>query len=164
MQPVFAQAPRIESRFEVIHPLPGPPEPLPRQAKRIPTSHLLTAGVLGAVGGFVGGLFAGAALFSDLCNDRNRDDPDACEWSALGGGIIGAAVGESIVTPVAIHATNRGRGNLLLELLISGGLGALGVAAVTSGDNGMIVGLVGVPIAQIALTIQQERHAENRSR
>jgi hypothetical protein len=153
----LAQGVRNEPRFAIDE---GPPTLEQPQINRVPTSHLTMAGMVGLVAGFFGGAYLGAEYFGDRCSDENRDDPDACEWAPLLGGIIGAVAGESILIPISIHLANKGKGNLPLELLSSAGIGTLGAVAVFSDEAGILVGLIGVPIAQIAWTIKLERKAE----
>ena len=156
----IAQGPRTEQRFDGDITRVASIQP---PTDRVPTSHLAMAGVLGMVGGFFGGALLGAKFFGDRCANENPDDSLACEWAPLAGGIVGAMVGEAVLIPISVHLANKRKGSLLQELLVSAGLGALGAAMVFGDeDAGILVGLVGVPVVQIGLTIAQERNAEDR--
>ena len=160
---LHAQGPRVEQRFVVLH---RPAIQDTTFVDRVPTGNLAMAGALGLIAGFVGGAYLGAKLFEANCVEDNRDFPEACEWSGLGGGIVGGMAGASIVIPASIHLANHGKGNLPVELLVSAGLGVLGTAAIfgSEGSGGLLLGLVGVPIAQIVFTVHQERAAEYSGR
>ena len=67
---------------------------------------------------------------------------------------------------VVLNTIRLDKGNLPVELLVSAGLGVLGTAAIfgSEGSGGLLLGLVGVPIAQIVFTVHQERAAEYSGR
>ena len=92
--------------------------------KHVHPGALVLAGTAGAVGGLYFGAWAGFALVtSGVIGCNCGEDP------GLGGLLTGAVVGSGILSALATHGANRGRGALGKalgqNLLVSGGLTAV---------------------------------------
>lgn len=113
---------------------------------------MAAAGLLGGTIGFFGGAYVGAGLASGCAGD----------FCGIGETIFGAAAGESLGIPLGVHLANGGRGNLLLEILASAGIGAAGLMLVIGNSNSAdqtasIVTVAATPIVQLITSIAIER-------
>jgi hypothetical protein len=105
---------------------------------------LVTGGVLGGAAAGFGGMYSGALITQDDCED-----------CAIVGAIYGLVAGVSTGIPLGVHFTNGGRGDLKKSLLTSlaiGGIG-LGVAHMT-GEPGI---MFGIPVLQLVSSVAIER-------
>lgn len=107
----------------------------------------IIGGVLGGTLGFFAGGLIGA----------NAADSDE-ELAALGGFVLGATIGETIVMPLGVHIGNKGRRNLLADLLTSVGVVATGIVLANMTDgHGAVLPLT--VVLQIGATVAVERSA-----
>jgi hypothetical protein len=107
---------------------------------------LIGGGLLAGATGGVAGMYSGAMLTSNACED-----------CALVGAVYGLAAGVSSGIPLGVHFSNGGRGNLVPALLASlaiGGAG-LGLAIAVAADEPAV--LLAVPVLQLASAIGIER-------
>jgi hypothetical protein len=104
--------------------------------------YMYLAGIGGAAVGVVGGGLIG------LSQDCYEDE---CILDAL----LGAGVGTSLAIPTAVHVANRGRGNLLVSMLATSLVGAVGVGTAFAAGSGEV--LVLTPVAQIVAAVVTER-------
>jgi len=111
------------------------------------------AGVLAGAGGLVAGAFLGASM---VCSGASCED-----FEALGGAVLGAALGEVLLLPIGVHLGNRSAGSLELDLLMSVTAGAVSLALATASEDGGVL-LAGI-IAQVGLTVWTERRTGRRS-
>ncbi len=143
----YAQAPRREQRFTDE----TKPASSLQQDLQPPTINLVVGGLAGgAVGLFAFG-FAGALI----ADSQARDGGDGYE--ALGGFVLGAVVGESVILPLGVHIANRRQGDYALSLLASAGIAAVGVGLTAAMEDMAIVFLPAIPIAQLITSITIER-------
>ncbi len=127
--------------------------PRPEESGSAPTAILVGAGLLGSTVGFLAGAHFG---FSSV-DCQSGEFPCGIEQA-----IFGAAVGESVLMPLAIHLANRGRGDLGRSLLTSLTVCALGIgaglAAVESEDSGALLVLIpAVPLIQLGACVSTEK-------
>jgi hypothetical protein len=157
---VSVQDPRVGYvRGEQYRPLPLTPFPL-AQDSAVSTGPLIFGGILGGALGMVLGAAAGSGLEVLLADD-------CYDFCGLGGGIIGAGVGESLGMAFGVHTANRQRGSFAASVV--GPLGVL-VTALVAGmaldDANVPAAMVGiaVPVLQLTTSIRGERGAERRKR
>lgn len=144
----YAQGPRRDLRFEL------PASSLPSvQQQTAPVGNMIFGGLAGGALGFFAFGFAGALI----ADSQAPDGSDGFE--ALGGFVIGAIVGESVMLPLGVHVANKRRGDYGIELLASVGIAAIGVGLTGAIEDLAIVFLPGIPIAQLATAIAIERKA-----
>jgi len=122
--------------------LPAPPAAL-RPADDFDSGKAVGAGVLGTVGGLIAG-----GIMAHQFDGR-------CE-SCVAFGLLGAFVGASVGSPLAIHLSNRRRGRLGPAILASMGLGLVGTMAAAGAVHDPRILLV-VPVLQIASATAIER-------
>ena len=140
LRPAAAQA----ASFREDAGLPKP-QPLP-EIDRGHGSMAFTGAVFAA-----GGIFAGAVIGSKMsCSGADSDD-----WCELGGGLLGATVGELVMLPLGVHIAG-GKVSYGRKLLVSSGvlLGGILMAPVTGG-----VSLLAVPPVQLMMTVNMEKRA-----
>jgi hypothetical protein len=114
---------------------------------------MIFGGLVGGAIGFFAFGFAGA-LIADSQADDGSDG-----FEALGGFVVGAVVGESVMLPLGVHVANRRRGDYALELLASAAIAGVGVGLTAAMEDMGIVFLPAIPIAQLATSIAIERRA-----
>jgi uncharacterized membrane protein YeaQ/YmgE (transglycosylase-associated protein family) len=102
------------------------------------------AGILGTVAGLAAGGFMGHQFDRQPCDD----------CYALG--ILGAFVGATVGSPLAIHLSNGRRGRLGPAVLASFGIGLVGSFAATGAIHDARI-LLALPILQTASAIDIER-------
>src|SRR5690606_11432912 len=73
---------------------------------------LAMGGLLAGTTGLVLGAYAGAAL--------EQSTGCAGDWCGLGGGLVGAALGSTLMVPIGVHLANDQRGNLGQSVAASG--------------------------------------------
>lgn len=97
-----------------------------------------------------GGIFAGAVIGAKTACGGNSDD-----WCELGGGLIGATIGEVVMLPMGVHIAS-GKVSYRRKLAVSSGvmLGGIVLAPLTGG-----VSLLAVPPVQLMMTVGMERKA-----
>ena len=139
LRPAAAQA----SSFREDAGLPAPQQ-LPA-VNRGPGSMAFTGAVFAA-----GGIFAGAVIGVKTACGGNSDD-----WCELGGGLIGATIGEVVMLPMGVHIAG-GKVSYGRKLAVSSGvmLGGLLLAPLTGG-----VSLLMVPPVQLMMTVNMENRA-----
>ena len=139
LRPAAAQA----SSFREDAGLPTP-QPLPAM-DRGPGSMAFTGAVFAA-----GGIFAGAVIGAKSACGGNSDD-----WCELGGGLIGATIGEVVMLPLGVHIAG-GKVSYGRKLLVSTGvmLGGIALAPLTGG-----VSLLMAPPVQLMMTVNMEKKA-----
>jgi hypothetical protein len=143
-----AQGPRRSAHFD----LPAPRlQPLVQQTA--PVGNMMFGGLVGGAIGFFAFGFAGA-LIADSQADEGGDG-----FEALGGFVIGAVIGESLMLPLGVHVANKRRGDYALELLASAAIAGAGVGLTAAMEDMGIVFLPAIPIAQMAASIAIERGA-----
>lgn len=124
------------------------------QESRRSTVTLLGGGLLGGAAGFFGGGLGGAAI---ACEEDDTSEG----FCAIGGFVIGAAIGESALIPLGVHLANRRRENYGLALLASAAIAGAGLAvAIPQGEGAW---LIPVPIAQLVSSIAIERGTERQT-
>ena len=117
------------------------PEPAPNQ---VDESWLIGGGLLGGAAAGFAGMYSGAMLLEDDCED-----------CAIIGGVYGLVAGVSSGIPLGVHLSNRGRGNLLPSLLSSLAIGGVGLGVAIAADEPAV--MLGVPVLQLASAILIER-------
>ena len=106
--------------------------------------------VLGGIGGTLIGWLVGGAV-GTLVSD----------WESGNGPAYGAMVGASVGVPVGVHMGNHSQGSLLNDVLVSAGIGAVGIAVTSASDNWL--GILLTPLAQVIVTIAMEDHAVRKA-
>ncbi|MBK6423326.1 MAG: hypothetical protein IPF77_14140 [Gemmatimonadetes bacterium] len=145
--PLVAQRPAAGlPRYRASPLVPGALRPA--APARASVTGMVLAGVTSGAIGLAGGGLIGSAVGGGnaICGD------DAC---GLEEAVYGAIIGESVALPLGVHLANRRRGNYGLSLLASVGIGALGILAVDSSNDGWP--LLAVPIGQLVSSILIER-------
>jgi hypothetical protein len=125
---------------------------LPRAPESVQVGRPQSGGTLAFAGliGAVGGGFAGGIIGSKLENCEAADD-----YCGVGGAALGASIGLTLVTPLAIHMANDNRGNYWLSTL-----GSFGVAVGTwalAGAADDATPLIFLPVGQIIVSTIIER-------
>lgn len=110
--------------------------------------------LLGGIGGTLIGWLTGALVGGALADDQGGD-------GAWDGAYYGAMVGATVGVPVGIHYGNHGQGSLVDDLLVSVGIGAVGIVVSSAVQNGIPILLT--PLAQIIATIAMEDHAVRKA-
>lgn len=122
----------------------GPPVSTPvRPADDFDGGKAAAAGVLGTISGLAVGALIG-----------HQFDSRPCEF-CVEFGLLGAFVGASVGSPLAVHHSNGRRGHLGPAVLASVGIGIVGTFAASAAHDARI--LLAVPILQIASAITIER-------
>ena len=111
---------------------------------------LAFGGALAGISGLVAGAFIGAHL--------ERAGGCSGDWCGLGGGLVGAAIGTTMMIPVGVHLSNDERGNLSQGLSASALALAGGMAMTLIIQDG--TPMLFVPIAQIMVAVAAERRTE----
>ena len=139
LRPAAAQASSLRNDAG----LPAP-QPLPA-LDRSPGSMAFTGAVFAA-----GGIFAGAVIGARASCGGESDG-----WCELGGGLIGATVGEVLMLPLGVHIAG-GKVSYGRKLAVSSAvmLGGLLLAPLTSG-----VTLLMVPPVQLMMAVDLEKKA-----
>jgi hypothetical protein len=135
-----------------VEPSPFPSIDEPRQStgSRTDLGWLIGGGLLaGAAGGFAG-MYSGAALTEDECED-----------CAIIGAVYGLVGGVSSGIPLGVHAINGGRGKLLPSLLASLAIGGAGLGIAIAADEPAV--MLGVPVLQLASAIAIERRTSREA-
>lgn len=146
---------------------PGSPPPAPSRAPLPPPAASASAGddgpsplVLGLVGigASAAGMLGGFAVGPEVGCDASGSN----EFCALGGALIGAAVGTTLTTPLAVHLANGGRGSWFLDQAASLGYAALAVGIVAAlPDEGDHVGrgivALSIPLGQTVASVAVEK-------
>lgn len=119
--------------------------------------HPLVLGLVG-IGASAAGMLGGFALGAEA----SCDDPDSAGLCALGGGLMGAAIGTTVTTPLAVHLVNGRRGSWILDQLASLGYGALAVgivAALPEDEDDLEQGIVAltIPLGQTIGSVAVEK-------
>lgn len=127
-------------------------EPIRPTAAAIPayddgTGRMMGTGMLFAVGGIFAGAVAGAEL---SCANADPDD-----WCELGGGLLGATIGEVVMLPLGVHIASD-RSSYGRKLAVSSGVLLVGIALapVTGG-----ISLLATPPVQLLAVVGAERAA-----
>jgi hypothetical protein len=115
----------------------------------------------GVIVGFAGGTilgFAGAYTGAYLAT-RNRCSGEDCGLAAA---ILGFLVGESVGIATGTHIGAGGKGNLLLEAVVTTAITAAGVAVIAgyhnSSSSAIPITLGLMPLAQLAAVLAIEAH------
>jgi hypothetical protein len=151
-RPVSGQA-RAPQRFPALALTVQPSTPSVAAAPERSTPALAAAGLVGGAVGLVGGAIAGM-LIAEAMASPEEEEP---YWDGL---VPGAALGEAVLLPVAIHVVNRPRGNLGLGLLVSVGIAGLAVAGLEGvhwDPPGSTLIAIATPLAQLGAVIAVER-------
>ncbi len=106
--------------------------------------------LLGGAIGFFGGGLLGYEIETDSGCSGDEDD-----WCGVSGFFFGAAIGESLLMPIGAHAGNGGHGNLPINLLITTGIGGLGLALAASSNEPTT--LIAIPVLQLLTSIVVEQ-------
>jgi hypothetical protein len=149
------EAPLLEEALSFPAPFP-PTEKVGQGDGRPSTALLVAGGLLAGAAGFFGGALAGAALTECEVED---------DYCVLGGAIVGAGIGESLLMPVGVHVGDAGRGDLAPGMLASAAIGAAGLAGLYISDfdpPAAPVIVVVAPLAQLLATIAIERSTADR--
>lgn len=109
--------------------------------------HLAFGGILAGMSGLVAGGFLGAQL------ERSGGCTDA--WCGFEGGLIGAAIGSTVMVPIGVHLSNDRRGDLFRGFGASAAALAGGVAVSLVLRDGTPMLLV--PFAQVIGAVVAER-------
>lgn len=132
-----------------------------------PAGRPLAGALLGGAAGVLAGGLAGVFIGGNRCADEGN--PDSCQ--ALGGLLLGAAVGHTVGAPVGAHLLNRRQGALPASLLASVAIAGAGVAALWATDRldqhernnaAQISVAVAVPILQIVSSAIIEQRTSRR--
>lgn len=107
------------------------------------------AGLLGSAAGVFGGGFVGYQI-SRADGDCGGDD-----WCGFTAGFVGAVIGSAVLTPVAVHMANGGRGDLGSTVVMSSLITGAGAAIALVTDSPEI--LLAVPLAAIIGSVAVER-------
>lgn len=113
---------------------------------------LAFGGALGGIGGVIAGGYLGAQL--EMAGGCRGD-----EWCGLGGAVLGAAIGSTVMIPAAVHLTNDKRGSLQASLAASAA--ALGGGVLISLVTQEAQSLLLVPLGQIFAAVATERRTSN---
>ena len=143
----YGQGPRRDFRFEPAAPL----SVTSVQQQTAPVGNMIFGGLVGGAIGFFAFGFAGALIADSQASD------DSEGFEALGGFVIGAIIGESVLLPLGVHIADKRRGDFATELLVSAGIAAVGIGLTGAMEDLAVVFLPAVPIAQLAATIAIER-------
>jgi hypothetical protein len=108
------------------------------------TGRLIGGGLLAGATGGLAGMYSGALLTANACED-----------CAIIGGIYGLAAGVSGGIPLGVHLSNGGRGKLVPSLLASVAIGGAGLGLAIAADEPAV--LLAVPVLQLAAAIGIER-------
>jgi hypothetical protein len=108
---------------------------------------LTMAGLVGSAAGVFGGGYLGYQI--------DRQSEDVCDYCGLTGLLLGAAVGSAVLTPLAVHAANGGRGDLGDALVASSVITGAGMVLTIMTNSGEV--LIAVPIAAIIGSVVTER-------
>lgn len=114
----------------------------------VPGSFIVS--LLGGAIGFFGGGFIGYQIETDSGCSGDID-----EWCGVGGFLLGTAIGESLLMPIGAHAGNGGQGNLPINLLITTGIGGLGLVLAVSSNESRT--LIAIPVLQLLSSIIVEQ-------
>jgi hypothetical protein len=108
---------------------------------------LAFGGVIGAIGGLLAGGFIGARI--ELAGGCSG------EWCGFSGGLLGAAIGSTVMIPVGVHFSNDERGDLEQVLGASGFAlaGGIAFALVTQDATPLLL----IPMAQIISAVAVEK-------
>lgn len=121
-----------------------------------PERHDLTLAFGGAMGGLTG-LIAGGFLGARI------ELAGGCsgEWCGFSGGLLGAAIGSSVMIPVGVHVANDGRGDLSQSVGASGLAlaGGVALALLTQDEKPLLL----IPLAQIIGSVAMERRSSRRA-
>lgn len=117
----------------------------------------LVLGLVG-VGASAAGMLAGFAIGPEVGCDGSGSD----EFCALGGALMGAAIGTTVTTPLAVHLANGRRGSWVLDQVASIGYGALalGVVAILPDDGddvGQGIVALSIPLGQTVASVTVEK-------
>jgi hypothetical protein len=116
----------------------------------------MVAGGLGSgVLGFVAFGVAGAVI-ADSQADSGNDG-----FEALGGFVVGAALGTTVMVPLGVHLVNRRQGDCGTALLLSVGIAAAGIGLTSLDGELAVVFLPAIPIGQLIASIAIERATAN---
>jgi hypothetical protein len=110
--------------------------------------------VLGGIGGTLIGWIAGGLVGGALTRTHGED----AQWE---GAIYGAMVGATAGVAVGVHMGNHSQGNLLNDLLVSAGIGAVGIVLTSATQSALPILLT--PLAQVIATIALEDHASRKA-
>jgi len=118
------------------------------------TGAMWGGGLLGWGGGFLVGGISGYWIEVGSTETGN-------EWRGVGGFLLGAFTGATLLTPVLTHAIGGGEGHLGLGLAASALAGALGVAVIAASDGHLLLAL---PVGQIWASVSAEKKTAERRR
>ncbi|MGH7637611.1 MAG: hypothetical protein ACREOK_08155 [Gemmatimonadaceae bacterium] len=129
----------------------APSDLFPEEPERSGVGEMLAAGAGAGLVGIVGGAYVGASL--EQCG------PD--EWfCGLAGGIIGGAVGSTIMIPVGVHLASRRHSSFAAKLGVSAAV--MGVTALLAYPTSGVSILV-MPLGQLIATVSVENNASRRA-
>jgi hypothetical protein len=125
-----------------------------RDSGAVQSPLIIGAGILGGAAGFFGvGLASGYAAEASSCEG---------EYCALGWGLLGAAVGEALGVPLAMHWAAGQKEGLEISVLASLAIAAGGVALAVAWEEPYP--LLVVPVAQIGAVLANIRAKERGRR
>lgn len=141
-----------------------PPDPVPAAPMRTLTDSLprrddLTLAFGGALGG-IGGLVAGAIIGVQV--ERASGCVEYDDWCGIGGGLLGATIGSTVMIPAGVHLANDQRGNLGEGLVASAAAlgGGIAIAALVDDSRPLLL----IPIAQIIGAVATEKRTSPSAR
>lgn len=133
-----------------------PSGPLPRAEEADPqlnSGAMWGGALLGWAGGFLGGGLSGYWI------EVGTTEPN--EYRGVGGFLLGAFTGATLLTPVLTHAIGGGEGHLGVGLAASALAGALGVAVIAASEGHLFLVL---PVGQIWASVSAEKLTAERRR
>jgi hypothetical protein len=115
-----------------------------------PTMAMVGGGLLGGAVGFVGGGLLGATI-------ERSFGCEGVEWCGLGGGFLGAVIGETTMVALGVHLANDSRGEY--TAVLAGSLGSVVAGFALGGllHKGEV--LLVVPVAQVVIATTLERRS-----
>ncbi len=117
------------------------------------TGGMWRGGLLGWTGGFLVGGISGYWI------EVGTTEPN--EYQGIGGFMLGAFTGATLLTPILTHAKGGGEGHLGVGLAASALAGALGVAVIAASDGHLLLVL---PVGQIWASVSAEKRTAERRR
>jgi hypothetical protein len=117
--------------------------------------------VMGALLGSVGGGLGGALLGYQFETGSSSCGGDSC---GLGGFLLGAAVGSTLMTPILAHAIGGKRGDLSAGILVTALASVAIVGASTQSDAMLGVLWITFPLTHVLTAVLMEKRTARRAR